>query len=105
MSQWLLTHRPFRFLITFNTLITNETTCQYLTVSEEPSTDYVRKRWLLLRRTEQFVIGSCVLFCLIAMAAWFIQQRGLQGRIIEIDRADPMTVQFKVDINTAAWSE
>ena len=42
---------------------------------------------------------------LIAMAAYWISHGGFQGGLIEIDRAAPLTAEFRVDINTAPWPE
>ena len=42
---------------------------------------------------------------LAAMAGWWIAQGGLGGRLIEIDRAEPLTTSFQVDINAAEWPE
>ena len=44
-------------------------------------------------------------FSLIALAVYWVAHGGLSGRLIEIDRVDPLTVQYKVDINKADWPE
>jgi len=59
----------------------------------------------LLRRADQAAVAMLVLAGLAASGAWWIAQGGLQGRLIEIDRAQPQTAQFKVDLNSADWPE
>ena len=39
------------------------------------------------------------------MAAYWFASGGHQGRLIDIDRADPLTAEFKVDVNRAQWPE
>jgi competence protein ComEA len=41
----------------------------------------------------------------LAMGGWWIAHGGWQGKLIEIDRAEPLTARFEVDINTADWPE
>ena len=74
-------------------------------MSDKTTPNPLRPPWLVLGRAEQVVIAGCVCFCLVAMTAYFVHQGGLRGRIIEIDRVDPTTVRFKVDVNSAAWPE
>jgi competence ComEA-like helix-hairpin-helix protein len=58
------------------------------------------KRWLL-RRADQAAIAGLTLFALGAMAYYWVSLGGLRGRLIEIDRVDPLAVQYQVDLNTA----
>ena len=60
---------------------------------------------LLLGRTEQLVIASCVFLGFLAMVGYFVQRGGLSGRLIEIERAKPVEISFLVNINTAEWPE
>ena len=60
---------------------------------------------LLLRRTDQRVIGGCVFFCLLAVGITFVQQGGLRGRLVEIERANLNRITFQLDVNKAAWPE
>ena len=60
---------------------------------------------LLLARTEQLVIASCVFLGFLAMVGYFVQRGGLSGRLIEIERAKPVEISFLVNINTAEWPE
>lgn len=59
----------------------------------------------LLRRLDQLAVAALCAFALIALAIYWIAQGGLSGRLIEIDRVDPLTVQFQVDVNTAELPE
>jgi competence protein ComEA len=59
----------------------------------------------LLRRADQVSIAGLTLFALMAMGLWWLAQGGASGRLIEIDRVDPLAVEFKVDINSADWPE
>jgi competence protein ComEA len=61
-------------------------------------------RWLL-RRADQAAVAALVAVALASMAGWWISQGGWQGRLIEIDRADPLEARFEVDINAADWPE
>ena len=59
----------------------------------------------LLRRFDQAVVAGLVLAATAATIGWWIAQGGLQGRLIEVDRAGPQTARFNVDINAADWPE
>jgi competence protein ComEA len=61
-------------------------------------------RWLL-RRADQVAVAALVMSAAVALAGWWFAHGGWQGRLIEIDRADPLTVHFEVDINSADWPE
>ncbi|MBU4271375.1 MAG: helix-hairpin-helix domain-containing protein [Planctomycetes bacterium] len=39
------------------------------------------------------------------MIGWWVSQGGWRGRLIEIDRAEPLVARFEVDINAADWPE
>jgi competence protein ComEA len=43
--------------------------------------------------------------CLVLMAAYWVYLGGHRGQLIEIDRADPLTAKYEVDINRADWPE
>jgi competence protein ComEA len=71
-----------------------------------PVTPPPPNRWQpLLRRGEQALIAAVVTVSLVAMmAAWFYKG-GARGRLIEIDRAQPESIAYLVDINRAPWPE
>lgn len=59
----------------------------------------------LLRRRDQGVVAVFVLIGLLATAGWCVATGGWQPRLIELDEAEPLSVRFEVDINTATWPE
>jgi competence protein ComEA len=59
----------------------------------------------LLRRMDQAAVATVVLFSLVGMGVYWFVQGGHRGELIEIDRADPLTARYLVDINTAEWPE
>ena len=69
-----------------------------------PEPDSERGRWLW-RRTDQLLIAILNLVALLAIGGYWLQQGGQQGRLIEIDRARPRRIEFRVDINRADWAE
>ncbi|MGA2066566.1 MAG: helix-hairpin-helix domain-containing protein [Thermoguttaceae bacterium] len=63
------------------------------------------ERFRLLRRADQVVVALLVLAALAAAVAWWISQGGWRSRLIEVDRAEPESAAFQVDINAADWPE
>jgi competence protein ComEA len=59
----------------------------------------------LLRRSDQATVAVLVLIGFGSMVGWWIAHGGARGRLIEIDRADPLRASFQVDINRAEWPE
>jgi competence protein ComEA len=59
----------------------------------------------LLRRADQATVAALVAFGLAALAWHWLAHGGRSGRLIEIDHVDPLSAQFKIDINTADWPE
>ncbi|MEN6404959.1 MAG: helix-hairpin-helix domain-containing protein [Thermoguttaceae bacterium] len=59
----------------------------------------------LLRRADQTVVAALVVAALAAIVAWWVVHGGWRSERIEIDRADPLTARFEVDINQADWPE
>jgi competence protein ComEA len=70
----------------------------------KPPTKLGAHRWVL-RRLDQAVIAALCLFGLTALIVYWTTQGGLRGRLIEIEHADPATAEFKVNVNTAEWTE
>ncbi len=64
-----------------------------------------RPHWLLRRADQAAVAALVAARRLAAMVGWWAVHGGWQGRLIEIDRADPLTARFEVDINAADWPE
>jgi competence ComEA-like helix-hairpin-helix protein len=73
-------------------------------MSSSPTPVPPSSRWLL-RHVDQAAIAALVLFGLGAMACYWIAQGGLHGRMIHIDRVDPLTVRYQVDLNSAEKPE
>jgi competence protein ComEA len=59
----------------------------------------------LLRRADQAAVAGLVLLALVGMGVYWFVQGGHRGQLIEIDRADPLTARYLVDINEAEWPE
>ena len=60
---------------------------------------------LVLRRTDQAVAAVITAGSLIAILGWCLWQGQLRGRLIDIERAEPIAIDFKIDINVAEWPE
>jgi competence protein ComEA len=50
-------------------------------------------------------VATLVLFALVGMGVYWFVQGGHRGELIEIDRAEPLTARYLVDINAAEWPE
>ncbi|HEY2761970.1 MAG TPA: helix-hairpin-helix domain-containing protein [Pirellulales bacterium] len=59
----------------------------------------------LLRRLDQLAVAGLIAFALVALVWYWIAQGALSHRLIEIDRVDPRTVTYHVDLNSADWTE
>jgi len=59
----------------------------------------------LLRHFDQAVVALVLGLSLTAITASLISRGARRGNLIEIDRAEPQTVDFKIDINEANWPE
>jgi competence protein ComEA len=59
----------------------------------------------LLRHADQATVATFVVLALLGMAVYWFVQGGHRGELIRIDRAEPLTARYLVDINTAEWSE
>jgi competence protein ComEA len=59
----------------------------------------------LLRRLDQAAVASLVALALAGMGVYWCVQGGHRGELIEIDRAEPLTARYLVDINKADWPE
>ena len=60
---------------------------------------------LVLRRADQAVAAAVLAVALALIAGQWWWQGRLRGRLIEIDRAEPIAIDFKIDINEADWPE
>jgi competence protein ComEA len=59
----------------------------------------------ILRRMDQAVVAVLVASALVGMAVYWFVQGGPRGELIEIDRAEPLSARYLVDINKAEWFE
>jgi len=59
----------------------------------------------LLRRLDQAAVAVILAVSLGAITVSLFVRGAHRGQLIEIDRADPQTVEFKVDLNRADWPE
>jgi competence protein ComEA len=73
--------------------------------SNNPSGSSPRQPKWLLRRMDQLAVAGLTLAALVSLAGYWISHGGIQGRLIEIDRAPEQTARFAVDINAADWPE
>ncbi|MEE8453042.1 MAG: hypothetical protein V3R99_14045, partial [Thermoguttaceae bacterium] len=59
----------------------------------------------LIRRADQAVVATLVVAGLVSTVGWWISQGGVNGRLIELEEAEPRVAAFEVDVNGAAWPE
>jgi competence protein ComEA len=59
----------------------------------------------LLRHSDQAVVAVILGLSLAAIGVWLLSRGAHRGNLIEIDRAEPQTVAFQIDINEADWPE
>ena len=59
----------------------------------------------LLHRADQAAVALLVAIALGATVGWWVAHGGLSGRLVEVERAEPQTARFQVDVNRADWPE
>jgi competence protein ComEA len=59
----------------------------------------------VLRRMDQAVVAVLVATALVGMGTYWVVKGGPRGDLIELDRAEPLTAKFLVDVNKADWPE
>jgi competence protein ComEA len=59
----------------------------------------------MLRRADQAAVAGLVFLALVGMSAYWFVHGGHRGELIEIERAEPLTARYLVDINKAEWPE
>ena len=59
----------------------------------------------VLRRMDQAAVAALVALSLFGLGVYWVAQGGPRGELIEIDRAEPLTARYLVDINKAEWPE
>jgi competence protein ComEA len=63
-----------------------------------------RRHWFL-RRADQAAVAGLVLAGMAATVGWWLSQGGWQGRLVEVEQAEPLVAEFQVDVNKAEWPE
>jgi competence protein ComEA len=72
---------------------------------EDRTADRAAKWPTLLRWSDQICCVGLIAVSLVWMAATWVYQGGLSGRLMDIERADRQTLTFQLDINQAEWPE
>jgi competence protein ComEA len=54
---------------------------------------------------DQAAVAALVALSLVGMGVYWVVQGGPRGELIEIDRAEPLTARYLVDVNKADWPE
>jgi competence protein ComEA len=54
---------------------------------------------------DQAVVATLLLSALVGMGVYWFVNGGHRSELIEIDRAEPLTARYLVDINAAQWAE
>ena len=60
---------------------------------------------LVLRRLDQAAAAAVLAVALALLAGHWIWHGQLRGRLIEIDRAEPIAIKLQIDVNAADWPE
>jgi competence protein ComEA len=74
-------------------------------MSRGSPTDRSRFPTWLLRRGDQATVAALLLLGLASMFGWWVTHGGCRGRLIELERLEPRTAEFQVDLNEAEWPE
>lgn len=74
-------------------------------MSSDSSPNPSRRPGWMLRRMDQLAVAVLTLAALVSLAGYWLSHGGIQGRLIELDRAAQQTARFAVDINQADWPE
>ncbi len=59
----------------------------------------------VLRHSEQAAVAAALFVMLLSLGVYMLRLHREQGRFIDIDHAEPLTLSFEVDVNTAPWPE
>lgn len=72
-------------------------------ISEKTSAGVPRQPWIKESQHKSLLVlvSSCVLM----LASYWLYLGGHRGQLIEIDRAEPLSAKYLVDVNKADWPE
>jgi competence protein ComEA len=60
---------------------------------------------LVLRRIDQVAAAAVLAAALALLAGQWLWHGRLRGRLVEIDRAEPIAIKLQIDVNAADWPE
>jgi len=66
-----------------------------------------RPQWpqLVVRRMDQPTAAALAVMALLLMVVWYVCQTSFSGRLIDIEKAEPIAIDFRIDVNRAEWPE
>ena len=73
-------------------------------MNDAPYNSNRQTRWGI-RSTDQWAVAVITTAALAVLVVSWVYQGGLRGRLIDIDHAEPTSLDFKLDVNTADWTE
>lgn len=73
--------------------------------NQSPETDKPHWPRVVMRRTDQATSAAVAVLALIIIAVWCARQAQLGGRTIDIERAEPIAIDTRIDVNRAEWPE
>lgn len=76
-----------------------------LMTSPNSQKSFAHRFRLVIWNEHQFWIAAIIVCCLLGMGSYFWYRSVLTQGTIDIDRAQPLQAEFKVDINSADWPE
>jgi competence protein ComEA len=71
---------------------------------ERPTNEPSRFR-PVLRRLDQATVAVITTISLLLILASYVKRYVQDDRLIEIDRSEPLVIEYKIDINRAPWPE
>ena len=74
-------------------------------MAERPTPDQPPWPRLVLRRVDQAAAAAVLTIALALLGGHWWWQGRLRGRLIEIDRAEPIAIKLQIDVNQADWPE
>ncbi len=73
---------------------------------DRDTSEPLESRWRpLLRRADQGTVAVLIGGCFIAILLHWCWQFTFRSALIDIERAEPLTMQFQIQVNQADWPE